>query len=157
MRSTFRLPFIIMAVVCVLLFVVGPIAIGVTVLRLTPPQVGIPVALGGVASGALLGWAMSSNYHWVELRCEVIRGRKPLTRRRVECQVDDLLRSLPLNSRGLSELENAILDGLLSTSNRAYVLLFRDGSKIALVRGDMAGSTISCWPSTHGWASGGIK
>jgi hypothetical protein len=139
MRIKLRLPFIIMAVVCVLLFIALPIAIGVVVLLFAPPHVGIPVALGAVAFSALMSWAMSSSYHWIEVQGDVIRGRKLLTRRIVERRVDEIVRILPLHSRGMSELENAILDSLLKTSNRGYSLLFCDGQKIGLVRGDMAG------------------
>jgi hypothetical protein len=139
MRIRLRLPFVIMAVICVLLFVVAPVAIGVTVLLLAPPEVGIPVALGGVAFSAFLGWAMSSSYHWIELHDDVIRGRKLLTRSMVEHRIDDLVRILPLHSQLMGDLENAVLDALMKTSNRGYALQFRDGTKIALVRGDMVG------------------
>ena len=139
MRIHLRFPFVILAVVCVLLFVVAPVAIGVTVLLLAPLEVGIPVALGGIAFGALLGWAMSSSFHWIELRDGILRGRKLLTRRIVEYPVDDIIRILPLHSKGLSELENLIMDSLMKTSNCGYALQFRDGSKIGLVRGDMVG------------------
>ncbi|HZV03818.1 MAG TPA: hypothetical protein VE999_01895 [Gemmataceae bacterium] len=139
MRITLRFPFIIMAIVCVLLFIVGPIAIGVTVLLLAPPEIGIPVALGAVAFSAFLAWAMSSSYHWIEVQDDVIRGRKLLTRRIVERRLDDIVRILPLHSKLMGDLENAVLDILLKTSNRGYALQFRDGLKIGLVRGDMAG------------------
>ena len=39
----------------------------------------------------------------------------------------------------LGQLENAILDFLLNTSNRGYQLHFRDGMRIPLVRADMSG------------------
>ena len=35
--------------------------------------------------------------------------------------------------------EGAVLDAMMGTSNRGYELRFRDGSKLGLVRGDMAG------------------
>ena len=139
MRIKLRWPFVVMTVVCVLLFVVAPAAIGVTSLLLAPPKVGIPVALGGFAFSALLGWAMSSSFLWIELRDDVIRGRKLLTRRIVERRVDDIVRILPLHSKVMGDLENAVMDALMKTSNRGYLLQFRDGSKVGLVRGDMSG------------------
>lgn len=138
-RIRLRLPFVITAVVCILLFVVGPLAVAVTVLLLAPARVGVPVALGAAAFSALLGWAMSSSYRWVEIRDGVIRGRKLLTRRVVERRVADIVRVLPLHSELMGELENAALNALMKTSNRGYLLHFRDGSKMGLVRGDMAG------------------
>jgi hypothetical protein len=139
MSIKLRWPFVIMAVFSVLLFIIVPIAIGVTVLLQAPPHVGIPVVLGAVAFSALMFWAMSSSYHWIEVYDDVIRGRKLLTRRIVERRVDEIVRILPLHSRGMGELENAVLDILLKTSNRGYALQFSDGLKIGLVRGDMAG------------------
>jgi hypothetical protein len=134
-----RWPFVIMAVVFVLLFVALPLGIGVTVVLLAPPEVGVPVVLGVAAFSALLFWAMSSSYHWIELRGDVLRGRKLLTRRLVVRRVDDIVRILPLHSQLMGDLENLVLDAFLKTSNRGYELRFRDGSKVGLVRGDMAG------------------
>ncbi len=139
MRITLRLPFVIMAVVFVLLFVGLPLAIGVAVLVLAPLDVGLGVMLGVSAFSALLFWAMSSSYQWIEIEGDVIRGRKLLTRRLVERRVDDIVRIQPLHSQLMGELENLVMDALMKTSNRGYVLRFRDGSKMGLVRGDMAG------------------
>ncbi len=128
-----------MAVVFILLFIVLPLGIAVTVLLLAPPAVGIWVFLGVTAFCAFLVWAMSSSYHWIEIRGDVLRGRKLLSRRMVVRRVDDLVRILPLHSKLMGELENLVLDAFLKTSNRGYELRFCDGSKIGLVRGDMAG------------------
>ena len=138
-RIKLRWPLIVVAVVFILLLVGLPVAIGITVLVMAPPEVGIPVGLGTMAFAAFLFWAMSSSYHWIELRGDVIRGRKLLTRRIVERRADDIVRILPLHSKLMGDIENLVLDMLLKTSNRGYELRFRDGSKIGLVRGDMAG------------------
>jgi hypothetical protein len=50
-----------------------------------------------------------------------------------------LVDALPLNSKGVGPLENAVLDAMMKTSNRGYELRFQDGTKLGLVRGDMAG------------------
>jgi hypothetical protein len=139
MRIKLRLPFVIMAAVFVLLFIVFPLGIGVTVLLLAPLGVGLGVMLGVVAFSALLFWAMSSSYQWIELQGDILRGRKLLTRRLVERRVDDIVRIQPLHSKGMGELENLVMDRLMKTSNRGYLLRFRDGSKMGLVRGDLAG------------------
>ena len=46
---------------------------------------------------------------------------------------------LPLNSKAMHPLANAVLDAAMKTSNRGYELRFQDGLKMGLVRGDMAG------------------
>jgi hypothetical protein len=138
-RIRLRWPLIVLAVVFILLLIGLPLAIGTAVLVMAPPEVGIPVMLGIVAFCALLFWAMSSSYHWIELRGDVIRGRKLLTRRIVERRADDVVRILPLHSKLMGDIENLVLDMILKTSNRGYELRFRGGSKIGLVRGDMAG------------------
>ena len=84
-------------------------------------------------------WTMSSSFQWVELDNGVLRGRRLLTRRMFEKPVADIVRVSPLNSNLMGPLENALADMLMGTSNRGYLLRFRDGSKLALVRGDMAG------------------
>lgn len=53
--------------------------------------------------------------------------------------VSDLVDAAALNSKAMGHLENALMDAVLKTSNRGYELRFRDGTKIGLVRGDMAG------------------
>jgi hypothetical protein len=75
----------------------------------------------------------------VELDDGVIRGKKLLTRTVVERPLSDLVDAAALNSKAMGPLENALMDAVLKTSNRGYELRFRDGTKIGLVRGDMAG------------------
>jgi hypothetical protein len=57
----------------------------------------------------------------------------------VEHQVGDIVSIKPLDSKAMGPLENAVMDALMKTSNRGYELRFRDGTKLGLVRGDMAG------------------
>ncbi len=138
-RIRLRLPFVIMAVVCFALFLGGPLAIAVAVLLLAPASVSVWVALGCVAFVAVLGYAMSSSYHWIETGGGVIRGKKLLTRRVIERPVGEIVRVVPLHSKLMGPLENAVLDAAMGTSNRGYELRFQDGLKMGLVRGDMAG------------------
>jgi hypothetical protein len=49
------------------LFLGGPRVISVVVLLLASTQLSVWVALGCVAFVAVLGYAMSSSYHWVEV------------------------------------------------------------------------------------------
>ena len=44
-----------------------------------------------------------------------------------------------LNTNALGPMENAILDFMLQTKNRGFMLHFRDGSKLPLIRADMSG------------------
>ncbi|HEX5269140.1 MAG TPA: hypothetical protein VFW33_01570, partial [Gemmataceae bacterium] len=137
-RIRLRPPFVIMAVVCFALFLGGPLVIAVAVLLLAPAAVSLWVALGCVAFVALLGWAMSSGYQWVEVRRGVIRGKKLLTRAVVERPVGEIVRIMPLHSPLMHPLANAVMDAAMKTSNRGYELRFRDGLRLGLVRGDMA-------------------
>jgi hypothetical protein len=138
-RIRLRLPFVLMAVACFALFLGGPLAVALTVLLLAPLAVSVWVTPGCVVSVAVLGWAMSSSYQWVEIRRGVIRGKKLLTRAVVERPVGEIVRVTPLHSQLMGPLANAVMDAALRTSNRGYELRFRDGLRLGLVRGDMAG------------------
>src|SRR4051794_41003148 len=94
-RIRLRLPFVLMAAVCFALFLAGPLAVAVAVLLFAPFSVSIWVAPGCVAFVAVLGYAMSSSYQWIELRDGVLRGRKLLTRSLVERPVADIVRVTP--------------------------------------------------------------
>ncbi|WP_020471583.1 hypothetical protein [Zavarzinella formosa] len=138
-RIRLRTIFVIMAITCVIMFLGGPLAIAVIALIFAPAEVSIPIASGAVVFVLGLGYAMSSSYQWVELDDGVIRGRKLLTRKIVEKPVAEIIGVASLNSKGMGPLENLVLDAFMKTSNRGYQLRFRDGTKLALVRGDMAG------------------
>jgi hypothetical protein len=138
-RIRLRLPFVIMSVGCFALFLGGPLAVAVAVLALAPFPVSVWVALGCAAFVAALGYAMSSSYQWVEISAGVIRGKRLLTRGIVERPVGEIVRITPLHSQLMDPLANAVLDAAMKTSNRGYELRFQDGSKMGLVRGDMAG------------------
>jgi hypothetical protein len=138
-RIRLRLPFAVMAVVCFALFLGAPLAIAVTVVLLAPADVSVWLAPGCVAFVAVLGYAMSSSYQWVEIGGGVIRGKKLLTRSVVERPICEIVRISPLNSRAMGPLQNVVLDAAMKTSNRGYELRFQDGLKMGLVRGDMAG------------------
>jgi hypothetical protein len=127
------------AVGCILSFLVVPLIGAAAVLILAPPAVGIPIALGAVAFAALLGYLMSSSYHWVELDGDTIRGCRLLTRKIVEMRVGDIVDAHRINTQYLGNAQNAILDFLLKTSDRGLQLSFRDGRRLALIRADMSG------------------
>jgi hypothetical protein len=138
-RIRLRPIFIVLAMICFFLFLVCPILIAVVALVLAPINVSIPMTLFAVVFVLALGYAMSSSYQWVELDDGVIRGKKLLTRTVVERPLSDLVDAAALNSKAMGHLENALMVAVLKTSNRGYELRFRDGTKIGLVRGDMAG------------------
>ncbi|MBN9523056.1 hypothetical protein J0H58_31840 [bacterium] len=138
-RVRLRPAFVVMAMGCMTVFLAVPLVVAVVVLILAPPGVSVWVALAGVAFVAVIGYAMSSSVQWVELDGGVIRWRGLLTRRVREKPVGELVDALPLHSNLMGPLENAILDAMMKTSNRGYELRFRDGTKLGLVRGDMAG------------------
>jgi hypothetical protein len=138
-RIRLRPAFVVLAVGCMTLFLVVPLVVAIAVLILAPLNVSLYLAPGAVLFVAVLGYAMSSSYQWVELDGGVIRGRKLLTRRVSEQKVADIVAILPLHSKLMGPMENALMDAFLKTDNRGYELRFRDGTKIGLVRGDMAG------------------
>jgi hypothetical protein len=127
------------ALTCFLLFIIGPLVVAVALLVLARWDVSIPVALGAGAFVALSGYSMSSSIQWVELDGWVIRGRRLFTRKIFELRVADIVDAHALNTNCLGPTENAILDFMLQTSNRGFVLLFRDGSRLPLIRADMSG------------------
>ncbi len=138
-RVRLRTPFVVMAGCSFVLFLGVPLVVAVAVLLLAPFRVSVWVAPGCVAFVAGLGYAMSSSFQWVELRDGIIRGKKLLTRAVVERPVEEIVRILPLHSAAMGPLTNAVMDAAMGTSNRGYELRFRDGLKLGLVRGDMAG------------------
>jgi hypothetical protein len=138
-RIHLRPVFVVLAMVCFFLFLACRLIFAAVALVFAPVQVSIPAALFAVVFVLGLGYAMSSSYQWVELDGGSIRGRKLLTRTIVERPVRDLVDAAALNSKAVGHLENALMDAVLKTSNRGYELRFRDGTKIGLVRGEMAG------------------
>ena len=138
-RIHLRPVFVVLAVTFFFLFLVCPILIAAVVLALAPNRVGIPVALFAVVFVLILGYAMSSSYQWVELDGSIIRAKRLLTRTVVDRPISELVDAAALNSKAMGHLENALMDAVLKTSNRGYELRFRDGTKIGLVRGEMAG------------------
>ena len=138
-RIHLRPVFVVLAVTFFFLFLVCPILIAAVVLAVAPNRVGIPVALFAVVFVLILGYAMSSSYQWVELDGSIIRAKRLLTRTVVDRPISELVDEAALNSKAMGHLENALMDAVLKTSNRGYELRFRDGTKIGLVRGEMAG------------------
>jgi hypothetical protein len=138
-RIHLRPVFVVLAMICFFLFLGCPLLFAAVALVLAPVSVSIPMALFAVVFVLALGYAMSSSYQWVELEGSTIRGQKLLTRRVVERPVSDLVDAAALHSKAMGPLENALMDAVLKTSDRGYELRFRDGTKIGLVRGEMAG------------------
>jgi hypothetical protein len=127
------------AVTCFLTFIVAPLAVAVGFLILAPWDVSIPVTLGVVVLVALLGYGMSSSIHWVELDGSIIRGRRLFTRKLIELRVCDIVEAHGIRTQPMGPLENAVLDFMLQTRDPGFVLIFRDGTKIPLVKADMTG------------------
>src|SRR5262249_10775486 len=115
-RCRLRWPFVVLAVASFVLLLGGPVAVGLAVLAPAPPAVGAPCRLLGLAFSALLAYAMSGSYEWVELRGDRVRARKLLTRRVIDRPVADLVRVKPLVS-GVGLAETALVDALLKTPN----------------------------------------
>lgn len=130
---------VLIAVTGMATFLLLPLVAAGLALAFAPLRVSAWVALGAVGFVALIGYAMSSSLQWVELDGGVIRARRLLTRRLVEHPVADVVDARPLHSQAVGPLENALMDALLKTTNRGYESRFKDGSKLGLVRGEMAG------------------
>jgi hypothetical protein len=134
-----RPAFVALAVVFSTLFLGGPLAVAVLVLVFAPTSVAVWIALACLAFAGVLVYALSSSNQWVELDDGAIRAKRLLTRRVVTQHLRDIVAIKELDSAAMGGLENLVLDALMKTSNRGYELRFRDGTKIGLVRGDMAG------------------
>lgn len=127
------------AVAIILLLLVGPFVAAAYVFTVAPVGLGIAAVVGAVVVAGLSGRVMARSVHWVELDGDVIRERRLLTRKMVEHRVADIVDAKPIHTDYLGPTQNAVLDFLLDTSNRGYQLVFRDGSRIALIRADMSG------------------
>jgi hypothetical protein len=127
------------AVTCFLTFIVAPLAVAVGFLILAPWDVSIPVTLGVVVLVALIGYGMSSSIRWVELDGSIIRGRRLFTRKRIEQRVCDIVEAHGSRTLPAGPLPNAVLDFMLQSRDPGFVLIFRDGTKIPLVKSDMTG------------------
>jgi len=130
---------LVIAVTCFLAFIVAPLVVAVGFLILTPWDVSIPVTLGVVAFVVLIGYGMSSSIHWVELDGSIIRGRRLFTRKLIELRVYDIVEAHGSRTLPMGPLEDATLDFMLQTRDPGFVLIFRDGRKIPLVKADMTG------------------
>jgi hypothetical protein len=104
-----------------------------------PVGTGLLVTLGAVAFLAVVGYLMSSSLQWVELDGDVIRCRRLLSRKIVEHRVSDSVDGRPIHTDYPGPTQNAILDFLLDTSDRGHQLVFKDGSRVALIRADTYG------------------
>ena len=98
-----------------------------------------PLTLGAVVLVALLGHGTSSSVHWVELDGSTIRGRRLFTRKRIEQRVCDIVEAHGTRTRPVGPLEDAVLDFMLQTRDPGFVLIFRNGTRIPLVKADMTG------------------
>ncbi|MDY3555622.1 hypothetical protein R5W24_004767 [Gemmata sp. JC717] len=131
--------FVVLALGCSTVFLIGPLAAAVLVAVFAPANVSTYLVPGMIGFVAVMTWAMSSSVQWVELNDGVLRARRLLTRTIVVHRVSDIVAVKPLNSTYMGPMENALADLMMGTSNRGYELRFRDGSKLGLVRGDMKG------------------
>jgi hypothetical protein len=68
-----------------------------------------------------------------------IRECRLLTHKIIEHRVGEIEDAKAIHTNFLSTTQNAVLDFLLDTQNRGYQIVFRDGSRIALIRADMTG------------------
>lgn len=134
-----RPAFVVMAMGCFVTFLGGPLVVAVFVIIFAPRNVSMYLAPGAVVFFVLMAWTMSSSVQWIELDNDVLRARRLLTRKIAVHRICDIVSVKPLNSNAMGPLENALADAFMGTSNRGYELQFRDGSKLGLVRGDMAG------------------
>ena len=78
---------------------------------------------------------MLSNFQWVELEGDIIRGRKFWTRRLIERQIQDIEEILPMGGIRKSVVTAAV-DSVLG-SIRGYEIRFDEGPSFFLMRTDM--------------------
>jgi hypothetical protein len=133
-------PFVLgLAVALTLLFLVGPFVAAAYVFTVAPLGLGVAASVGAVVVAGLCVRGLARGVHWVELDGGVIREKRLLTRRIVERRVEDVVDARPVHTDFLGTTPNAVLDFLLDTSNRGYMLIFRDGTWLSLIRADMSG------------------
>jgi hypothetical protein len=135
---TLRPAALIIAVTCFLLFIGGPLAVAVIVAFLAPWEVSVPIALGAVVLVALLGHGMLSSIQWVELDGTIIRGRRLFTRKLIDQRGSDIVAAHGIRTQPMGPLENAVLDFMLQTRDPGFILVFRDGMTIRLIKADLS-------------------
>lgn len=134
-----RLPVLVIAVTFSLLLLAGTFVAAAWVFTVAPAWAGALAVSGAVVVAGLCGHVPARSVHWVELDGGVIRERRLLTRKIVEHRVGEVVDARPIHTDFLGSAQNAVLDFLLDTSNRGYQLFFRDGTRPALIRADVAG------------------
>lgn len=122
--------FVVVALACSALFLVGPLASAVLVAVFAPANVSAYLVPGMIGFAAVMAWAMASSVQWVELDDGVRRARRLLTRALVTHRVSDIVAVKPLHSTYMGPLENALADLMMGTSNRGYELRFSSSSEI---------------------------
>jgi hypothetical protein len=136
-RAKLKVGIILVAGTASLTFVGGSLASGVAVLALA----GQPGLIAGpimIAVALLVAYFVSSTNLWVEVAGDTIRERRLFTGKVIEREVADVSKVVPLFS-GVGGATEVVMDAMLGTTNRGYVIRFRSGGKIGLVRGDNSG------------------
>jgi hypothetical protein len=137
-RIKLRLPFIIMAAIAYFFLLACPVMGSVGFMILAPARFGVPFGLGVITFSTLVAYVMSGSYQWIEICGDIIRVKNLLTRRVVVRAVADMIRVEPLFTPRQMLANAAIKDPALK-KNRGYLLRFRGGFEVGLVRSEMAG------------------
>jgi hypothetical protein len=138
-RTTLRIGILIM-VLLVAVVVVGGLAVGgLFILIKAPSMMGTRVlGVSLVTTSFILGYLMSRTNLWVEIEGRTIRERRLFTGWTVERPMSEVTQIVPLVS-GLGGITGAVMDAILKTPNRGFLIRFEEGRRIVLIRGDVRG------------------
>jgi hypothetical protein len=119
---------------------VGSLALGgLCILIKAPSETGLPwLGLGLFAFSLYLGYTLSRTNLWVESEGETIRERRLLTGFIVERLLTEITEIVPLIS-GVGGITEAVMDAILRTPNRGFLIRFQEGRRIVLIRGEAKG------------------
>lgn len=111
---------------------------GAKLLMVSEDAFGVLVSLLVISGGCLVAYLMFENFAWVELDQRTLRGKQFWTRFMIEHDIEDITTIVPMSSGSIG-LSEVLLDFLLRTSNRGFLINFRAGPRLVLLRGDMSG------------------
>jgi hypothetical protein len=119
---------------------VGSLALGgLYILFRAPAETGLAwLGLGLFAFSLYLGYTLSRTNLWVESEGETIRERRLLTGSIVERLLTEITEIVPLIS-GVGGITEAVMDAILRTPNRGFLIRFQEGRRIVLIRGEAKG------------------
>jgi hypothetical protein len=130
---------IVITVLLATVFVVGLALGGLFILFKAPLETGLTwLGLGLFVFSLYLGYTLSRTNLWVESEGDTVRERRLLTGSIVERWLAEVTEIVPLVS-GVGGITEAVMDAILRTPNRGFLIRFQEGRRIVLIRGETKG------------------